>query len=68
MKIKSFFLTFIACIVAISSFARDIWTPEQANAWYAKQPFRAGVNYIPSYAINTIEVWQKETFKLDVFE
>ena len=68
MKIKSFFLTFIACVVSITSFARDIWTPEQANAWYAKQPFRAGVNYIPAYAINPIEIWQKETFNLDVFE
>ncbi|TRX28901.1 cellulase family glycosylhydrolase [Flavobacterium franklandianum] len=41
---------------------REIWTKEQANSWYAKQPWLVGANYNPSTAINQLEMWQKETF------
>lgn len=41
-----------------------MWTAEQANAWYAKQPWLVGSNYLPSYAINQLEMWQPETFDL----
>lgn len=41
---------------------REIWTKEQANTWYAKQPWLVGANYNPSTAINQLEMWQKETF------
>lgn len=38
------------------------WTPEQANAWYAGQPWPVGANYVPATAINQLEMWQAETF------
>ncbi len=38
------------------------WTAERANAWYAKEPWLVGSNYIPSDAINELEMWQAETF------
>src|SRR5215469_7079928 len=38
------------------------WTPEAANLWYSKQPWYVGANYIPASAINTIEMWNTETF------
>jgi hypothetical protein len=38
------------------------WTPAQANAWYAKQAWPVGSNYIPSNAINELEMWQAATF------
>lgn len=41
---------------------REIWTKEQANSWYAKQPWLVGANYNPSTAINQLEMWQEETF------
>lgn len=41
---------------------REIWTKEQANAWYAKQPWLVGANYNPSKAINQLEMWQEDTF------
>ncbi len=68
MKIKSFIIGALSLVVASTSFARDVWTAEEANAWFAKQPYRAGVNYIPAYAINAIEIWQKETFDIKVIE
>ncbi|RTY84080.1 1,4-beta-xylanase [Flavobacterium sp. LS1P28] len=41
---------------------REIWTKEQANSWYAKQPWLVGANYNPSTAINQLEMWQEDTF------
>ncbi len=38
------------------------WSEAQANAWYAKQPWLVGSNYIPADAINELEMWQAETF------
>jgi len=42
--------------------ARKVWTAEKANEWYAKQGWMVGANFIPSTAINQLEMWQKETF------
>lgn len=42
--------------------ARDRWSVEQANSWYAKQPWLHGADFIPSSAINQLEMWQAETF------
>lgn len=38
------------------------WTPAAAADWYAKQPWLVGSNYIPSTAINELEMWQADTF------
>jgi hypothetical protein len=38
------------------------WTEKTANDWYAKQPWLVGSNYIPSTAINELEMWQASTF------
>jgi len=42
--------------------ARLQWTTEQANTWYAKQPWFVGSNFIPKDAINQLEMWQADTF------
>lgn len=42
--------------------AREIWTTEQANRWYARQGWLVGANFIPSTAINQLEMWQAATF------
>ena len=51
-------------LFAVSAFAVEPvkWTPEAANLWYSKQPWYVGANYIPASAINTIEMWNAETF------
>jgi len=41
---------------------REKWTASQANAWYASQDWLVGSNFIPSTAINQLEMWQAETF------
>src|SRR5687767_10080582 len=42
--------------------AREIWTKEQANDWYAKAGWLRGSDFIPSTAIKQLEMWQAETF------
>jgi Cellulase (glycosyl hydrolase family 5) len=38
------------------------WTEAKANDWYQDQPWIVGSNFIPSNAINQLEMWQSETF------
>ncbi len=44
------------------------WSAEQANTWYARQPWLVGCNYIPSTAINQLEMWQADTFDPDAID
>lgn len=41
---------------------REVWTKEQANEWYKQWGWLRGCNFIPSTAINQLEMWQAETF------
>ena len=38
------------------------WSEARANTWYADQRWLVGCNYIPSTAINQLEMWQADTF------
>ena len=38
------------------------WSQQAANDWYARQPWLVGANYIPSDAINQMEMFQAATF------
>jgi hypothetical protein len=38
------------------------WSKDRANAWYGKLPWLVGCNFIPSTAINQLEMWQADTF------
>src|SRR5215831_7052528 len=42
--------------------ATDRWTAERAQTWYNSQPWLVGANFVPSTAINQLEMWQAETF------
>ena len=41
---------------------RTIWSKEKAAEWSANHGWLRGANFIPSTAINQLEMWQKETF------
>lgn len=41
---------------------KEKWSIEQINAWYAAQPWPVGCNYVPSDAVNSVEMWRKDTF------
>ncbi len=38
------------------------WPTTKAWAWHASQPWLVGCNFLPSTAVNDVEMWQKETF------
>jgi len=58
-------LVFALLIVSLTSslaFARDQWTPQEAQQWNEKAGWLVGANYAPAYAINQLEMWQADTF------
>jgi len=42
--------------------AGERWPAEKAWAWYRQQPWACGVNFVPSTAANTTELWQAASF------
>jgi len=38
------------------------WTAEKARAWYSTAEWQVGMNFLPSTAVNSTEMWQKSTF------
>jgi Cellulase (glycosyl hydrolase family 5) len=67
-KRSLFLMVVFACFVVAplgaqaSEDAGGRWSAQQANDWYAKQPWLVGANFIPSDAINELEMFQAETF------
>ncbi len=47
---------------------RDQWTSDEARRWYAGQPWLVGCNFIPSNAVNQLEMWQAETFDIETID
>jgi hypothetical protein len=42
--------------------ANDRWSEKKADEWYQKQEWLVGANFLPSNAINELEMWQADTF------
>lgn len=47
---------------ATPAIAAGQWSPEKAEKWYGRQPWLIGCNFLPSTAVNDIEMWQADTF------
>jgi hypothetical protein len=63
------FALLLAACFCPSTFAEDEpWTVTRANEWYSHQPWMVGSNFIPSTAINQLEMWQPETFDLPTID
>jgi hypothetical protein len=39
-----------------------IWSAEKANAWYKQQGWLVGCDFLPSTAVNQLEMWEAESF------
>ena len=57
-------ITLTLITASLCSASDQPWPPKQATDWYAKQPWMVGSNFIPSTAINQLEMWQADTFDL----
>jgi hypothetical protein len=53
----------VLCNFVVSASAQDArWTEDRANQWYEQQPWLVGSNFLPSDAVNELEMWQADTF------
>ena len=62
---KNKVLSVVLALVAAVSAAQTVptrWSEKKANDWYAQQPWLVGSNFIPSDAINQLEMFQASTF------
>lgn len=56
----------VASIATVStSHAQERWTQDRALKWQDEHGWLVGANYLPSYAINQLEMWQIGTFNLE---
>lgn len=42
--------------------AQERWSREKAQNWYEEHDWITGANFVPSTAINQLEMWQEDTF------
>ncbi len=59
-KTLIFFISHFLFLVGFSQ--SGIWSKEKANSWYQQQEWLVGANFLPSTAINQLEMWQAETY------
>lgn len=52
----------VLLLFSTSLYAQAPWPADKANNWYAQQPWMTGANFIPSTAVNQLEMWQEATF------
>ena len=66
LRAKRVVVLLAAIFLSATSFAQTgahaRWTEEKAHVWYAQQPWLVGSNFIPSDAINQLEMFQAATF------
>jgi hypothetical protein len=64
MNQKGILFSLIFLLLSVCLLAQEpaVWTKKQANAWYAKQEWLVGANFLPSTAINQLEMWQEDTW------
>lgn len=58
-KLLPALLIFISFLAA---HAGERWPEARAREWFDTQPWLVGANFVPSTAINPIEMWQVDTF------
>lgn len=56
-------LILAAILVSLNTMAQgQKWSKAKADKWYAEHKWITGANFIPSTAINQLEMWQEATF------
>jgi hypothetical protein len=62
---KRFWITGLVLAVSAAGLAQDTetrWSESKAVTWYTQQPWLVGANFVPSDAINQLEMFQAATF------
>ncbi|MDB5109009.1 MAG: 1,4-beta-xylanase [Mucilaginibacter sp.] len=58
----AFFISLSINLAAQQKITGQVWTTGKGNSWYAQHQWLAGSDFIPSTAINQLEMWQADTF------
>ncbi|HET7896364.1 MAG TPA: 1,4-beta-xylanase, partial [Flavisolibacter sp.] len=48
--------------------AGSVWSAQKAAQWYHQHKWITGANFLPSTAINQLEMWQADTFDLKTID
>jgi hypothetical protein len=64
MRIKYITVAILLMVVTlqVSAQTRERWSTGKAKKWYAAHAWINGANFIPSTAINQLEMWQSDSF------
>jgi hypothetical protein len=62
LKLRFMIALGIAGVLLSASAQTPRWSEDRANAWYAQQPWLVGANFVPSDAINQLEMFQATTW------
>jgi len=68
MRMRIVFFLICLNLVGVASSSTKLWSRPEAENWYAKQPWLVGSNFVPSTAINELEMWQADTFDLPTID
>src|SRR2546423_2694804 len=60
--VATFLVSVLGAHAADDAKNEERWSADKANAWYKDQPWLVGCNFIPSSAVNQLEMWQADTF------
>src|SRR5206468_7147550 len=53
---------FVISFFLLAHTQSNIWSAQKANDWYKQQGWLVGCNFLPSTAINQLEMWEAESF------
>lgn len=60
---KKTIVTLVMLMISMGTItAQERWSKNKIKQWYEKQDWLTGANFVPSTAINQLEMWQEDTF------
>lgn len=64
MKLRASIFLLVMAFVGTGAYAKDAprWSQQKANQWYSSRAWLVGSNFLPSTAVNELEMWQADTF------
>jgi hypothetical protein len=68
LRLFVLFVMLIATRFAIGQTEPQRWTQRRAETWQRQKGWLVGCNFIPSSAINQLEMWQADSFDLETID
>ena len=64
MKLRASIFFLVIAFIGTGAYAKDAprWSQQKANQWYSSRAWLVGSNFLPSTAVNELEMWQADTF------